>query len=99
MAPFRADHVGGPARPPALPAARERHAAGAPDETGQRAVRRLGGSGRTERKVEGTARIVAPDRLSPRRGFPPAVEGSSLPVDEQRATPALVVGVAQGVWG
>ncbi len=54
-----------------------------------------------KRRIEEAARYVPLDQLclSPQCGFSSTVEGNALTVDEQKAKLALVVEVAQDVWG
>jgi 5-methyltetrahydropteroyltriglutamate--homocysteine methyltransferase len=54
-----------------------------------------------KRRIDEAARYVPLDQLclSPQCGFSSTVEGNDLTVDEQRAKLALVVRVAQDVWG
>ena len=54
-----------------------------------------------KRRIDEAAEYVPLDQLclSPQCGFSSTVEGNVLTVDEQRAKLALIVEVAQGVWG
>lgn len=54
-----------------------------------------------KRRIDEAAKYVPLDQLclSPQCGFSSTVEGNDLTVDEQRAKLALVVQVAQDVWG
>jgi 5-methyltetrahydropteroyltriglutamate--homocysteine methyltransferase len=54
-----------------------------------------------KRRIEEAAKYVPLDQLclSPQCGFSSTVEGNALTVDEQRAKLALIVQVAQDVWG
>ena len=54
-----------------------------------------------KRRIDEAAKYVPLDQLclSPQCGFSSTVEGNDLTVDEQRAKLALIVQVAQDVWG
>jgi 5-methyltetrahydropteroyltriglutamate--homocysteine methyltransferase len=54
-----------------------------------------------KRRIEEASRYVSLDQLclSPQCGFSSTVEGNALTADEQRAKLALVVEVADEVWG
>jgi 5-methyltetrahydropteroyltriglutamate--homocysteine methyltransferase len=54
-----------------------------------------------KRRVDAAARFIPLDQLclSPQCGFSSTIEGNELSEDEQRSKLALVVDVAEAIWG